>query len=238
MFKSLDSLGSVVGIFMYMTISKFKQVLRSRKGLDYNTGNYKAFNDADMERAISAVKDGMSKAKASRNFGVPRLQVAEWGYPLMPTDVKVVVQSYLDKQGRIEHRFKNNMPGDDFIQCFIHRNGLSLRTAGNIKRARTKVGSDEQVNEFFRNISGVIQDTGPENIFNYDETNVTDDPGSKKVLVPRGARRIERVQEHSKMAISIMVYASASGELLPPFVMHRTAMRTGQKTAPLEQNTM
>ena len=39
MFKSLDSIASVVGIFMYLTISKFKQVLRSRKGLDYNTAN-------------------------------------------------------------------------------------------------------------------------------------------------------------------------------------------------------
>ena len=38
MFKSLDSIASVVGIFMYLTISKFKQVLKSRKGLDYNTG--------------------------------------------------------------------------------------------------------------------------------------------------------------------------------------------------------
>ena len=38
MFKSLDSVASVVGIFMYLTISKFKQVLRSRKCLDYNTG--------------------------------------------------------------------------------------------------------------------------------------------------------------------------------------------------------
>ena len=37
MFKSLDSIASVVGIFKYLTISKFKQVLRSRKGLDYNT---------------------------------------------------------------------------------------------------------------------------------------------------------------------------------------------------------
>ena len=37
MFKSLDSIASVVGIFMYLTISKFKQVLRSQKGLDYNT---------------------------------------------------------------------------------------------------------------------------------------------------------------------------------------------------------
>ena len=33
MFKSLDSIASVVGIFMYLTISKFKQVLRSRKDL-------------------------------------------------------------------------------------------------------------------------------------------------------------------------------------------------------------
>ena len=40
MFKSLDSIASVVGIFMYLTISKFKQVLRSRKGLDYNTVIY------------------------------------------------------------------------------------------------------------------------------------------------------------------------------------------------------
>ena len=37
MFKSLDSVASVVGMFMYLTISKFKQVLRSRKCLDYNT---------------------------------------------------------------------------------------------------------------------------------------------------------------------------------------------------------
>ena len=40
MFKSLDSIASVVGIFMYLTIPKFKQVLWSRKGLDYNTDIY------------------------------------------------------------------------------------------------------------------------------------------------------------------------------------------------------
>ena len=33
MFKSLDSIASVVEMFMYLTISKLKQVLRSRKGL-------------------------------------------------------------------------------------------------------------------------------------------------------------------------------------------------------------
>ena len=39
-FESLVSIASVVGIFMYLTILIFKQVLRSRKGLDYNTVLY------------------------------------------------------------------------------------------------------------------------------------------------------------------------------------------------------
>ena len=43
MFKSLDSIASVVGIFMYLTISEFKQVPRSRKGLDYNTAHCPCF---------------------------------------------------------------------------------------------------------------------------------------------------------------------------------------------------
>ena len=139
--------------------------------------------------------------------------------------MKIVIQNYLTKQGRVELRFKNNMLGDDFIYFFVERNQLRLRTAGNIKRSRAKVGSSEvqkfrssEVQKFFSNMKDVIEDTLPENIFNYDETNVTDDPGAKKVLVQRGARRIERVQEHSKMVVSLMVCWSASGELLPPIL--------------------
>ena len=44
MFKSLDSIASVVGIFMYLTISKFKQVPRSQKGIDYNTDRSVVFS--------------------------------------------------------------------------------------------------------------------------------------------------------------------------------------------------
>ena len=48
MFKSWDSIASVVGIFIYMTISKFKQVLRSRKGLDYNTDHSRPWPKYDL----------------------------------------------------------------------------------------------------------------------------------------------------------------------------------------------
>ena len=42
MFKSLDYIAPVVGICMYLTISNIQQVLRSRKGLDYNTAHAQA----------------------------------------------------------------------------------------------------------------------------------------------------------------------------------------------------
>ena len=55
MFKSLDSIASVVGIFMYLTISKFKQELRSRKGLDYNTGIIIAIlRELELKGAVSS----------------------------------------------------------------------------------------------------------------------------------------------------------------------------------------
>ena len=34
-------------------------------------------------------------------------------------------------------------------------------------------------------------------------------------------KRIKRVQEHSKMAISLMVCGNAAGDLLPPFVIYK-----------------
>ena len=39
--------------------------------------------------------------------------------------------------------------------------------------------------------------------------------------VLRGTKRVERVMEHSKVAISLMLCISASGDILPPFVVYK-----------------
>jgi hypothetical protein len=106
--------------------------------------------------------------------------VTDWGYPMSPADVKDLVAKYLERSGRIEPRFKNNTPGDDFIQSFVKRNGLTRRTAGNIKRARAAVCKEDIVH-FFENAADILKSVPAKNIYNYDETNITDDPGSKKV---------------------------------------------------------
>lgn len=146
--------------------------------------------------------------------------VNDWGFPMTHEDIRQVVTKFVTKQGKNVPEWKNNKPGLDFIKKFAQRNKLTTRLASNIKRQRAAVGK-EQLQEFFENIRDILEYASPENVYNYDETNITDDPGSKKVLVPRGTKRVERVQEHSRTSISIMVCGSANGDLLPPMVVYK-----------------
>ncbi|KAJ8956463.1 hypothetical protein NQ318_010777 [Aromia moschata] len=206
-----------------------------------------------MEKAVDAVREGMSQRAAAIKFNVPRISlprrvggkqtkpvghptvlsqaeeetiaktlgvVAKWGFPLNRVDVRDVIKKYLDKQGKEVVVFKNNTPGPDFLDSFITRNNLSIRTASNIKRSRSSVNRDD-ILKFFNNAEVALQDVKSINLYNYDETNVTDDPGAKKVIVPRNTKRVERVQEHSRASISIMVCGNANGDLLPPMVVYK-----------------
>lgn len=162
------------------------------------------------------VLSDQEEALISKTLGV----VANWGFPLTKVDIRDVIKKFLDKQGKIVPLFKNNFPGPDFLQSFIKRNRLSIRMASNIKRSRASVDRDDVLN-FFNNIELAIREVKCANLYNYDETNVTDDPGSRKVVVPRNTKRVERVQEHSRATISLMVCGNANGDLLPPMVVYK-----------------
>ena len=61
-----------------------------------------------------------------------------------------------------------------------------------------------------------------DNIINYDETNLSDDPGTKKCIFKRGVKYPERVINFSKGNISLLFSGSASGELLPTYVCYKS----------------
>ena len=58
--------------------------------------------------------------------------------------------------------------------------------------------------------------------FNYDESNLTDDPGKKKLLYRRGIKYPEKVMNPNKSSTTIMLCGSASGTLLPLYVVYRS----------------
>ena len=67
-----------------------------------------------------------------------------------------------------------------------------------------------------------LGDVPAANIFNYDETNLQDNPGRSWVFLRRGRKRMENVKDTSKTSISVMWCASsAAGECLPPIVVYK-----------------
>lgn len=61
----------------------------------------------------------------------------------------------------------------------------------------------------------------PENIVNYDETNLRDDPGKKKVIVRRGCKYPERVINSSKSSTSVMFSCAGDGTVLPVYIVYK-----------------
>ena len=148
--------------------------------------------------------------------------LTQWKFPIDGFNAKQLVQSYLNKKGVSEPRFKDNWPGKDWLSSFIKRNNLTKRISDNVKPSRAEI-TRETVNEFFKNLDETYGEgeLSPSCIFNYDETNVTDEPNSKSVIVQRGLRRVERKVDHSKSSVSIMFAGSADGKFLPPFVVYK-----------------
>ncbi|KAJ2954347.1 hypothetical protein O0L34_g2605 [Tuta absoluta] len=147
---------------------------------------------------------------------------AEWGYPMDTMDLRFIVKMYLDKLGVVNRRFKNNFPGVDFVQSFLkrHKQKISQRICENIKRARAAVSPDV-IRAYFNELEKSVQGVELANIVNYDETNLSDDPGRKKVIMKRGCKYPERVINHSKSSVSIMMAGSADGQMLPPYVVYK-----------------
>jgi len=123
--------------------------------------------------------------------------------------------------------FKDNLPGLDWSKSFIKRNPeLTERFASNIKCARAGI-STEVITEYFDNLAKEVDNVPATHIWNFDETNLTDDPGKKEVIMKKGTKYPERIMNSSKSSISLMYGGNAVGEILPPYVIYEAdSLRT------------
>ena len=146
--------------------------------------------------------------------------VAEWGFPIGRFEVKLMVKDLLDRKG--VQKFKNNIPGEDWYVNWHKRNRMSERLAASIKVARAGVDKNT-VDVFFDKLEDVckLHNIKPENLYNYDETNFQNNAGKSWVIVRRGRRRVEKVQDDTKQSFSVMWCGSAAGEMLPPTVVYK-----------------
>ena len=113
------------------------------------------------------------------------------------------------------------MPGPDFVEGFMKRHSsLTIRTANLIKRGWAEL-SHKIVNKFFNHFKQTAAAIPPENIFNFDKTNLSDIPGAKKAVFSKGVKHAEQIRDHRKYAISNMFCGSATGQLNPHYVVYK-----------------
>lgn len=205
---------------------------------EYESSNNKSLKDIGIKYNISKSVLHRHMTRVMRSHGGQRVLTndteeyiieyinicSEWGYPLDVYDLRILIKGYLDRMDVQVKRFKNNMPGPDFVECFLkrHRDVISRRISQNIKRARAAV-SPEVIENYFIHLKTSLEGIPLSNIVNYDETNLSDDPGKKKIITKRGVKYPERVMNHSKSSTSLMIAASADGTLLPGYVVYKSA---------------
>ena len=149
------------------------------------------------------------------------ITMSNFGFPMDTVDLRMIVKMYLDKKGVQVKQFKNNFPGTDWASLFLNRHkDLTQRLAGNIKTKRAGI-SEEEIDQYFSNLKKELEGLPPENIMNYDETNVSDDPGRKRIITKRGTKYPERIMNHSKSCTSLMYAGTAGGKLMPPYAVYK-----------------
>ena len=149
-------------------------------------------------------------------------QVAAWKVAFDGYDVRLLVKHFLDKEKIKHRRFKSNMPGEDWLRRFLNRHDLVMRNTDNVKPQRFEIGEDD-MNDFYDELQLTLINVPATNIFNFDETNLADDPARRKCIVRRGFRRIESKVVNSKVGFSVMFSGSADGLFLPPMVVYKAA---------------
>ncbi|KAG5885860.1 hypothetical protein JTB14_035880 [Gonioctena quinquepunctata] len=146
---------------------------------------------------------------------------ADCGFPSLLLDMRMMAKYYLDRKGRTGHLFKNNLTGIDWTYSLLqrHKKSYGQRISTNIKRARASV-SRETLGEFYDNLENTLRGSPSSNIFNYDESNLSDDSGKKRGIYRRGVKCPENIMNHPKSCTTIMACGGADGTLLPPYVIY------------------
>jgi hypothetical protein len=160
--------------------------------------------------------------KEEKRFKNNLLACSDFGFPIDRMDLRGIVSNYLEKSQQKVPGFRNGtVPGIDWCYGFEKRHpDVSFRFAQNITVDRAAV-NEEDLRAYVAELEKTVEGVPAHAIYNYDESNLSDDPKAKKVLVRRGCKYPQLIRNHSKAAISIMMCGNGVGDVLPPYVVYR-----------------
>nr|XP_029710130.1 uncharacterized protein LOC115256028 [Aedes albopictus] len=200
-----------------------KTILEASKA--YRVSRQTIYNKIHGIHTKSPGHERIFSSQEEQSFADHLSLLSEWGFPIGADDLREVVKICLTKQNRSVPTFVNNKPGKAWVSRFLRDHPeLSKRFAQNIKICRAGIDR-HTIQNYMNNLQKSIEGIPPQNIFNYDETNLADDPGKKLAICKRGLKYFENIQNFSKSATSVMFCGNAAGDLIPPYIKTNTLSR-------------
>ncbi|KAA0196656.1 hypothetical protein HAZT_HAZT011387 [Hyalella azteca] len=212
------------GDFVDQVVQKIKdkELSLTKAASQYGIGKGALFNRVHGKTVLSPGRQTILSPVEEALIVKRTLQCSDYGFPLQPMDLRIIVKSYLDSEGRTVPMFSMNLPGPDWALSFIKRhNEIRQRVSNDIKRSRAFVGEAE-LRDYHQRLTIELQGIPPSHIFNYDETNLADNTSASKFLYRRGVKYPDRVINLSKSCVTMMMCGSADGTLLPPFIIYKS----------------
>ncbi len=158
-------------------------------------------------------------------------QCAKVGWPCDRSDVRTIVKTYLDSLGKTT-RFKENIPGEDWLASFSQRwkNRLTTRKPEILTKGRAEGLTNEVVDTFFNMVEQVLKENNLEGapdlakrLHNSDEAGLSTNPISKKVFIPKREKNAYlKAPGAGKASYSVLFCVSADGDLCSPFVVYKS----------------
>lgn len=114
----------------------------------------------------------------------------------------------------------NKKAGVDWLQGFIKRNGLSLRTPEATSMVRAQGFNKQAVDVFFKNLKDVLTrfKFKPVNIYNLDETGITNVHAFPRVISEKGRKQVGQITSQERgTLVTVCCTVNAIGNALPPF---------------------
>ncbi|KAF2896741.1 hypothetical protein ILUMI_09437, partial [Ignelater luminosus] len=154
------------------------------------------------------------------------INMAKCGFPLKKDDLLNTVHTIIKEDGR-KNPFKNGRPGRKWYSLFLKRNPqLAHPIAESISQGRAVI-TRESIQKWFSTLCEYLKQQGvkdilddPIRILSGDETSFGFCPNTGKVIAPQGYKNVYQIQKgKEKEAITVLLFFSASGEILPPCVV-------------------
>lgn len=156
-----------------LSISKAAKTM----GVKRTTLNDRLLKYPDPEKTPMVGRPQELSAKEEEDIVECLTMCAEFQYPMRKKDIQKLVQAYV-QENNVNVRWTNGKPGKEWVRNFQRRwrHRVKVKKPTNIKRSRGNV-SPAIIREFIARLGPNVEGVPATHYFNYDETNLKDDPG-------------------------------------------------------------